>query len=172
VFATYFYIFILVFQLYFAESNFDYNKDVEIVNTFILNQNNNQAFGLVRNMEKRGLFTNNDLVRIDRYLSLKMGANPLDSIYSPRTTGDYAIKSLAFFQKHNYSNAVDISMESVQLNSGSDSLIKLYEILVARTPRFKRELTLNKQVTFTKNIRLNEAMNLLDLMKRKEKTLF
>jgi hypothetical protein len=172
VFATYFYIFVLIFQLYFAESNFEYNKDVQLVNSLILKQKSNQAFGLVRSMELKGVFTNNDLVRMDRYLSLKLGLNPLDTSYLPRNTGDYAIKSLALFQKHNYSNAVNLSQRSLQVNLGSDSLIKIYEILLAKTPKFKRELAQSKQSSLTKNIRLNEAMNILDLMKRKEKTLF
>lgn len=169
-FATYFYIFILLFQLYFAESNFEYNKDVQVVNELLLKQESSQAFRLVRKMEKKGIFTNNDLVRIDRYLSLKMGLNPLDSSYTPRNSGEYAFKSLVYFQKHHYTKAVQLSQHSLQISS--DSLVKLYEILVARTPKLKREWTQNNQVRLTNNIRLNEAMNLLDLMKRKEKTLF
>ena len=171
-FTSYFYIFILILQLFFAESNFDYNKDVQLVNSLILNQKNKLAFRLVRTMEKKGIFTNNDLVRIDRYLSLKIGTSTLDTSYVPKLAGDYSIKSLAYFQNQQYSKAVEISKLGVQDNFGSDSLIKLYEIIEAKAPKFKHDITQNRQASLSKNIRLNEAMNLLNLMKRKEKTLF
>ena len=54
----------------------------------------------------------------------------------------------------------------------SDTMIKMYEIVTVHVPVDKKEPSIINQARASSNLRLNEAINLLDLMKRKEKTLF
>ena len=70
-------------QLFYAESNFDYNKDVQLVNSLIQKQKSKVAFRLVRTMEKKGIFTNNDLVRIKKFSPHIWCEIPFENVIRP-----------------------------------------------------------------------------------------
>jgi len=108
-----------------------------------------------------------------RNLALKVRMRRADNYDNPRTLNDYVINSLSLFKNKDY-NASMAFCKSIIVNQpvASDSLIKLFEILSVHAPLKNQMNPLIKQQTAFKNMRLNEAMNLLDLMKRKEKTLF
>lgn len=155
-----------------AESNFEYNQQVVTVNNLIERQDYLRAYKLVAQLERKGVFTNNDLVRMHRILSLKVNERDNQLSYRPRLLGDYVIKSLTYYQNKDYFKSVEFTKESLQENFASDTLRKLYEIIVEKTPELPRQRQRYAQQVSMNKLHLNEAMNLLDLMKRKEKTLF
>jgi len=172
VFATYYYIVILFFQSILAESNFEYNNQIRIINQHIYQQEYKGALLLIKKLESKSIFTNNDLVRLNRILSIKVNQTNLQSDYNPRSLGDYVVKSLVFYQNRNFQKSIEFTKVSLQDNIASDSLIKIYEIISEKIPVQSKIKPYSMQVVTSNKLHLNEAMNLLDLMKRKEKTLF
>jgi len=107
-----------------------------------------------------------------RYLAIKVDRKLYDLTYKPKTVGDYVLKTLTLYQNKDYQDALSYSQSSIQKVSISDSLIRIYELVALKSPLFIRNHTYRNQNQSPRNIRINEALNLLDLMKRKEKTLF
>lgn len=171
-FTTYFYILILLIQSFITESNFDYNKKIQLVNAHVLIRENKEALRLIKLLKRKSIFTNNDLARIDRRLSLKVNQAVFESDFHPRLMSDYIIKSLGFYQKNEFASSLEFTKSSLETSVVSDTLIKLYEILAENAPAHFPSKQKKLESITSKNIQLNEAMNLLDLMKRKEKTLF
>lgn len=171
-FTTYFYILVLIFQSLFADSNFGYNNEVKLVNDFVNHHEYASAYRLTRSMERKSIFTNNDIARMQRSLTIKVNPKLFKANYSPRSISDYVLKSLVLFQNHAFSEALSFSRNSLQQVSTSDSLIKIYELVATKSPEIIFERNKVNPNQSIKKIRFNEAMNLLDLMKRKEKTLF
>ncbi len=172
-FSSLFYILILIFQSFYAESNYSYNQQIQQINDLVSHRDFRNAYQLITKLEEKSVFTNNDLTRMRRNLALKVRMRRADNYDNPRTLNDYVINSLSLFKNKDY-NASMAFCKSIIVNQpvASDSLIKLFEILSVHAPLKNQMNPLLKQQTSFKNMRLNEAMNLLDLMKRKEKTLF
>ncbi len=171
-FTTYYYIFILLLQSFYAESNYEYNAQIQGVNRYLEQRDYSKALQVVIAMERRSIFTNNDLSRVKRYLAIKVDRKKFDLNHSPKTLGDYVLKTLNLYQNKDFEDALDYSKYSIKQFSVSDSLIRIYELVAFRSPTIIRDKKQSNQNPSPLNIRFNEAMNLLDLMKRKEKTLF
>jgi hypothetical protein len=173
VFSSLFYILILIFQSFYAESNFSYNQQIRQINDLVSHRDFRNAYQQITKLEEKSVFTNNDLTRMRRNLALKVRVRSADNYDNPRTLNDFVINSLSIYKNKNY-NASMAFCKSIIVDQPvvSDSLIKLFEILAFHAPLKNKTKPQIKQQTSFKNMRLNEAMNLLDLMKRKEKTLF
>ncbi len=172
-FSTYFYIIILVFQSLYAESNYSYNQKINAINSLTATNKYKAAYTNITKLEQRSIFTNNDLARMKRNLGLKIGSESNDLTKGPRTLNEYIIKSLALYHQKNFTNSLAFCKEIIVTEPiVADSMIKIFEILAYQVPKEKNISFLKSQISSNNNIRLNEAMNLLDLMKRKEKTLF
>lgn len=163
---------ILLLQSFITESNFEYNKKIQLVNAHVLIGENKEALKMIRSLERKSIFTNNDLARIERKLSLKVNQDVIESDFHPRLMGDYIMKSLGYYQKKEFASSLEFTKSSLETSLDSDTLIKLYEILAEHAPAQLPNKQNKLEAITSKNIHLNEAMNLLDLMKRKEKTLF
>ena len=171
-FNTLFYIVILGFQSIFAESNFEYNQQIRSVNQLIIQNEYSAALQKIRIIERRSIFTNNDVSRMHRSLALKLKDVFLDKYFKPKLIDDFAVKSFILYKKKDFVNALLFSRLSLQSNAASDSLTKVYELIAEKSPRNTNMFQSAQQKRSVKNLRMNEAMNLLDLMKLKEKTLF
>ncbi|MEK6547688.1 MAG: hypothetical protein AABZ56_05185 [Bacteroidota bacterium] len=172
-FSSLFYIIILFIQTVYAESNFRYNQQIGRINSLVSHGNYIEAYQNIRSLEQKSIFTINDLTRMRRNLALKVHANNLDVDYKPRTLNEYVVRSLSHYQNKEFSHSLSFCRSIiVEKPIVSDSMIKLFEIIAEQVPDEKRVNPLNNQLNSVKNLRLNEALNLLDLMKRKEKTLF
>ena len=172
-FSTYFYIIILFFQSLYAEGNFRYNQNIGTINTYVSESNYRAAYVSLRKLEKRSIFTNNDLARMKRSVSLKIQAESIDLNHRPKALNEYIIQSLSLYQRKYFAKSLAFCKQIIV--SGpfvSDSMIKVFEILAYQVPKESNKSSQMNQIGSTNNIRLNEAMNLLDLMKRKEKNLF
>jgi hypothetical protein len=173
VFSTWFYIVVLFFQSLIAESNSVYNQQIQSINQLIYQKKYPDAYRATEQLEIQSIFTNNDLMRLKRNLMLHVNVKNKDTIYKPRTFGDYVIKSLDYYQNKQYDFALDlIRLSMTEENANMDSLICYYEIIAFNKPQNSTiRKTINRQASL-KQLRINEALNILDLMKRKEKTFF
>lgn len=171
-FTTFYYIFILLLQSFYAESNYEYNAQIQRVNRHVDQREYSKALQVVVAMERKSIFTNNDLSRVKRYLAIKVDRKKFDLSYSPKTIGDHVLKTLTLYQNRDFEGALVYSKNSINHVAVSDSLIRIYELIAFKSPKIFHEKKLSYQNQTPVNIRFNEAMNLLNLMKRKEKTLF
>lgn len=172
-FSSLFYILILIFQSFNAESNYSYNQQIRQINDLVTHRDFRNAYQQINKLEKKSVFTNNDLSRMRRNLALKVRMRSADNYENPRTLNDYVIKSLSLYKNKDYYSSMTFCKSIiVDQPVASDSIIKLFEILSVHAPLKNKSNPNIKVQTSIKNMRLIEAMNLLDLMKRKEKTLF
>ncbi len=162
---------VLLLQSYFSESNFEYNKQIQVVNHHLKEGDYRNALTETNAIAHKSIFTNNDVSRLQRSLTIKVNSKLFDFNYTPRTLGDYVIQSVAYLHRKNYSQALAFSQTSLQEKPFSDTLIKIYELVAVKSPVNWQTSKQIKQTHSINKIRLNEALNLLDLMKRKEKTL-
>jgi hypothetical protein len=172
VFTTYFYIVVLFFQTFLAESNFQYNTKIRLVNQHIASKNYKEALQLIKYLQVNSIFTNNDVVRIDRIISIKENKSSLQADFTARNLEDRVLKSLLLYQNHDFENSIEFTKLSLQKTNSTDSIIKIYEIIKEKIPEQKQLKSQKVNVTTSNKMYLKDAMNLLELMKRKEKTLF
>ena len=171
-FTTYFYIVVLFFQTFLAESNFQYNTKIRLVNQHIASKNYKEALQLIKYLQVNSIFTNNDVVRIDRILSIKENKSSLQADFTARNLEDRVVKSLLLYQNRDFENSIEFTKLSLQETNSTDSIIKIYEIIKEKIPEQKQLKSQKVNVTTSSKMYLKDAMNLLELMKRKEKTLF
>lgn len=171
-FTTYFYIVVLFFQTFLAESNFQYNTKIRLVNQHIASKNYKEALQLIKYLQVNSIFTNNDVVRIDRIISIKENKSSLQADFTARNLEDRVLKSLLLYQNHDFENSIEFTKLSLQKTNSTDSIIKIYEIIKEKIPEQKQLKSQKVNVTTSNKMYLKDAMNLLELMKRKEKTLF
>lgn len=171
-FTTYFYIVVLFFQTFLAESNFQYNTKIRLVNQHIASKNYKEALQLIKYLQVNSIFTNNDVVRIDRILSIKENKSSLQADFSARNLEDRVVKSLLLYQNRDFENSIEFTKLSLQETNSTDSIIKIYEIIKEKIPEQNQLKSQKVNVTTSNKMYLKDAMNLLELMKRKEKTLF
>ncbi len=172
-FSTYFYILILGLQSIYAESNFRYNQEVKLINKLMDAHEYAAAYEGIYKLEIKGIFNNNDLARVKRNLALKIHRNSPEYKIRSRTLNEFVIQSLSFYQHKQFLKSLSFTTQViVDEPIVSDSMIKVFEIIASQAPSKKINTTKFNQLSVRKNIRINEAMNLLDLMKRREKTLF
>jgi hypothetical protein len=172
VFTTYFYIVVLFFQTFLAESNFQYNTKIRLVNQHIASKNYKEALQLIKYLQVNSIFTNNDVVRIDRILSIKENKSSLQADFTARNLEDRVVKSLLLYQNRDFENSIEFTKLSLQETNSTDSIIKIYEIIKEKIPEQNQLKSQKVNVTTSNKMYLKDAMNLLELMKRKEKTLF
>ncbi|WP_395768741.1 hypothetical protein [Aquirufa sp.] len=171
-FTTYFYIVVLFFQTFLAESNFQYNTKIRLVNQHIASKNYKEALQLIKYLQVNSIFTNNDVVRIDRILSIKENKSSLQADFTARNLEDRVVKSLLLYQNRDFENSIEFTKLSLQETNSTDSIIKIYEIIKEKIPEQNQLKSQKVNVTTSNKMYLKDAMNLLELMKRKEKTLF
>lgn len=171
-FTTYFYIVVLFFQTFLAESNFQYNTKIRLVNQHIASKNYKEALQLIKYLQVNSIFTNNDVVRIDRILSIKENKSSLQADFTARNLEDRVVKSLLLYQNRDFENSIEFTKLSLQESNSTDSIIKIYEIIKEKIPEQNQLKSQKVNVTTSNKMYLKDAMNLLELMKRKEKTLF
>lgn len=172
-FSTFFYTIILFIQSFYAESNYRYNQQIELVNKLVSEKKFKVAYKQIKSIESRSIFTNNDLNRMKRNLALKVGVKNEELASRSKVLNEHVINMLSYFKKKEFKRSLSFCMDIIVHDPIlSDTMIKMYEIVTVHIPVDKKESSIINQARASSNLRLNEAINLLDLMKRKEKTLF
>ena len=172
-FSTFFYTIILFIQSFYAESNYRYNQQIELVNKLVSENKFKVAYKQIKSIESRSIFTNNDLNRMKRNLALKVGVKNEELASRSKVLNEHVINMLSYFKKKEFKRSLSFCMDIIVHDPIlSDTMIKMYEIVTVHVPVDKKEPSIINQARASSNLRLNEAINLLDLMKRKEKTLF
>lgn len=176
-FSTLFYFFLLFYEGLLSMSTSEYNAEIFQLNQHILNQDYPQALVKAKSIWHSRLFNNPEIEEIIAVLELKQSemnkprgerisissesidSDILKSHYSARN--GYSMKGLA-----------DLHQSIIQ-NGQVDTLVKAYELYAFYFPqnRMKKKASSAQIMNQTQKINTQEALSLLDLMKKKQKNL-
>jgi hypothetical protein len=167
-FSTYFYIFILVYQLFFSDNSGSYNQKIKEANALILKKDYVKAYSIITVLNKTSLFENSNLSNCNISLSIKLDRDLKQILKFSKLTSFQKAIVLSRLEK-NKSTLLFLKNE-IKLNS-NDSLIRLYEIFSAQKKGDFITSSLKKQNVLPNKNNDSDALILLDLMKKKEKYL-
>lgn len=167
-FSTYFYIFILVYQLFFSDNSGFYNQKIKEANALIFKKDYVKAYSIITDLNKTSLFENSNLSNCNILLSIKLDRELKHILKFSKLTSFQKAIILSRLEKNN-STLLFLKNEII-LNS-NDSLIRLYEIFSANKKGKFITSSLKKQNLLSNKNNDSDALILLDLMKKKEKYL-
>jgi hypothetical protein len=176
-FSTLFYLFLLFYEGLFSKSTSEYNVEIIELNKHISTKQYNSALGKARSIMRSRLFNNTEIESIVAILELKtkeMNSSPNGQVYiTGQSIGNDILKShyLAKFGKSTKGLA-DLH-QSIVLNGNVDTLIKAYELYAFYFPqnKVKKQSNSTQMISKAQKINTQEALSLLDLMKKKQKNL-
>lgn len=167
-FSTYFYIFILVYQLFISDNSGLYNNNIGKVNQLITNQEYKKAYLLISKLHQSAIFENSNLTNCKILLGIKLNLQ-LEEILTETELENYQ-KAIIWSKLKQNNRSLNILRREIILNS-NDSIIKLYEIYSAK---IKNKYATKGSISPIQNSKIDEtadAMAILNLMKKKEKYL-
>lgn len=168
-FSTYFYILLLVYQLFISDNAGYYNQNVARINSMIEQNDYKNAFIEINKMDNYIIFNNHQLNKLKVLLSIKLNLGMKD-LLNDRGLDNYQFPIVLSKMGKKKEALLLLKKNIIQLSN--DSLIKLYEIYSINNSFITNKIQANKSSTnFNKAMDNAEALALLDLMKKKEKYL-
>lgn len=173
-FSTLFYVLILLYQNLFSVGNDLYNNKIAKINTYIKNEKYAKAFDALQEIERSDLFTRRDIQEIKTLLSIKLH-RPLKFESEQEDLNHTLVNSFVFAQSNDKILALKELKAGINIFQDSDTLIKVFEIY-SNQPINKGNasiLKVNQNINNQRNVQINtnEAVILLNLMRKKEKIL-
>lgn len=173
-FSTLFYVLILLYQNLFLVGNDLYNNKIELINTYIQKEKYVKAFEALQEIERSDLFIRSDIQEIKTLLSIKLH-KPLKFESEHEDINHILVNSFVLAQSNDKILALKELKAGINTFQDSDTLIKVFEIY-SKQPFSQGNtslLKLNQQLINQRNIQIktNEAVILLNLMRNKEKIL-
>jgi hypothetical protein len=174
-FSTLFYFFLLFYEGLFSMSTTEYNAKISQLNQYIANQEYPQALVRAKSIWHSRLFNNPEIEEIIAILELKqreMDKSKVDriAISSQSIDSDILKSHYSARNGHSTKGLSDLHQSIIQ-NGQVDTLIKAYELYAFYFPQNKlRKKASSAQImNQTQKINTQEALSLLDLMKKKQK---
>lgn len=176
-FSTLFYLFLLFYEGLFSKSTSDYNAEIIQLNSLIEKRQYTKALVSAQSILHSRLFNNPEIEVIVATLQLrdkeftKQKSNRVS--VSGNSISDDILKS-HYLAKYGESQSglADLHQSIIQ-NGQLDTLIKAYELFAFYYPKnsVKMESNSAQMMSQTQKINTQEALSLLDLMKKKQKNL-
>ncbi|MEY4383983.1 MAG: hypothetical protein RI995_1525 [Bacteroidota bacterium] len=162
-FITFFHTFLLILQLLISDSSKLYNEKLIRLNFALNSTNYNTANQLIKDLKSQSFFYNNEIENLNFTMDLKQKSTIKDFQLKNKI-----LKSIYLFEKGQKKESIEILKSEISLNQ-NDSIIKWFEIIYDKVKidnkQSQKELSTNKINAFN----TNEAIDLLNLMKNKEK---
>jgi len=174
-FSTLIYSLFLFYQLIFLGGSVQYNTSVQEINQLIERGFYKESYLKIKKIRNETIFDNPQMSKLAYVLSLKLPANSIHFDVS-RENLSYAEKGILSARENQVRQTNQYMKAGILLNSTDDSLVKLFEIyahLNRSTIRKNISLHPSNSVSKQLNSKLahNDAILVLDLMKKKEKLL-
>jgi len=174
-FSTLIYSLFLFYQLIFLGGSVQYNTSVQEINQLIERGFYKESYLKIKKIRNETIFDNPQMSKLAYVLSLKLPANSIHFDVS-REKLSYAEKGILSARENHVRQTNQYMKAGILLNSTDDSLVKLFEIyahLNRSTIRKNISLHPSNSVSKQLNSKLahNDAILVLDLMKKKEKLL-
>ena len=174
-FSTLFYLLLLFYEGIFAKSTTDYNAEIMFLNKHIEAKEYKMAFDKAQYLMSSRIFNNSEIEKIAAKLKLKIKS---DSNFSLKhlelisnTIEDDILISHYFAKNGNSSKGLSDLHKSIILNGNVDTLIRSYELYAFYFPqnKLKKQAKSTQMISQTQKINTQEALSLLNLMKKKQK---
>lgn len=164
-FNSIFYSFLLIVQLFISDDSKTYNSKIDLIKKSIKTENYTKANLIAKDLISQSFFYNYELENLVFLLNLKSSKEDNKSLKVNRKI----FKTIQLFENGKKKEALNFLKEELARNP-SDSIIKWYEILNFSN----QQVTIRKKTTVNqsnnkKGFDEKEALELLDLMKNKEK---
>lgn len=176
-FSTLFYLFLLFFEGLISKSTSDYNVEVAQFNVLIEQRQYTKALVSAQSILRSRLFNNPEIEAIVATLELRDKEFTKQKNYRLSISGnsiDNDILKSHYLAKHDESPAglADLHKSIIQ-NGQVDTLIKAYELYAYYFPQntLKKQSNSAQMMRQEQRINTQEALSLLDLMKKKQKNL-
>lgn len=164
-FNTIFYSFLLIIQLFISDDSNTYNLKIERIGNAIKSNNFQKAITLTNDLNSQSLFYNYELENLLFLLSLKSG----QKVKRMPKVNRKLFKTIQFFENGKQQQALDLLKLDISKNP-VDSVIKWYEILDFSNRKYVIKSRRPQTNPYSiKSFNEKEALELLDLMKNKEK---
>ncbi len=162
-FIAIFHSFLLFLQLLISDSSKNYNKKLNEIEISLVRNDFRLAKKLLRELNSKTLFNNNHIYDQMNLIDLKSQLSNFQ--YKPRE--NKILFALMLFESENKFHSLDYLKHEIFI-SQSDSLVKWFEIIANQEQDFSKlkNRNLNKE---RNKVNKNEALDLLNLMKNKEK---
>lgn len=173
-FPTLFYLFILIYEGLFTTSSVEYNRTVTEINQQIESKQYKQALVNAKQIKRASLFVNPEIERLIAILELKFRekskAKEKIAITSKSVETDILLSHFAANDGNVKKGVLDLE-NSIIKNGYVDTLVKSYELYTFYFPqnKLKKEAKSSSMISQTQKINTQEALSLLDLMKKKQK---
>jgi hypothetical protein len=157
-------------------SNDTYNRQVLIVNAELSSVNLESVSKSILQMQKNTIFNDFEIQNRIKLISIKSGYS---SFYrknvnytQSRSTNDVILNSLLIDRNYSSVFAQSILKKAIIDNSSSDSLISIYEILKSNSSNITFKPNRFLKASPSQQWDKEEALQLLDIMKKNEKLIF
>ena len=173
-FPTLFYIFILFYEGLFNTSSKQYNVAIAEINQQVQAKNYKQALIGAKSIKKATLFVNPEIERLIAVLELKSRKNGIEkqalALNSQSMDIDILLSHFAANAGSQQKGLVDLQ-NSIKKNGNVDTLVKTYELYAFNfhQNKLKKQAKSTQMISQTQKINTQEALSLLDLMKKKQK---
>ncbi len=174
-FSSFLYIVILAYQSFYSVSGDLYNLSVKNVNNAVVSKQFEQAKLHLNKLKKNVIFTNNEVESINQLIIIKSNSSQINSnsIYD---FGDMEIDQILtrsiLLDKTNKNEEANVLLTASIIDyPSSDTLVKFFELI--KSQNNNPQVQLSKRSTYSKlnQWNENEALQLLELMKKNEKHL-
>jgi hypothetical protein len=174
-FSTLFYLFLLFYEGLFSKSNSDYNAEIVNLNKQIAVKDYNKAIISAQSILRSSFFNNSEVETILATLELKVVRNKKNhSFLLTNNSIEATVLKSHYLAKYGDSRKglADLHYSIIQ-NGNVDTLIKAFELYAFNFPQYKlkKQVRSSQMISQTQKINTQEALSLLDLMKKKQKNL-
>jgi len=176
-FSTVFYLLILFYEGIFLKSSTDYNSEIIQVNKSITEHQYKKALANALELKKSRIFNNSETESLIAVLELKnreLIKSEKDQMPLTNNSIDNAILKSHCLAKYgqSYKGLKDLK-ETIIQKGNLDTLIRAYELYAFYFPqnKLKKQAKSAQMISQTQKINTQEALSLLNLMKKKQKNL-
>jgi len=173
-FTTFFYLFILFYEGFFGKPSTEFNAQVTQLNQQIKSHHYQEALKNAQELNSSSLFSNPELERLIIILELKTKKKTKKS--QPKLVNTNAIDTdilLSYYAARSGDTRKGLSelKRSIIQNGNLDTLVRSYELYAFNFPqnKLKKQARSAEMIRQTQKINTQEALSLLDLMKKKQK---
>jgi hypothetical protein len=174
-FSTLFYLLLVLYEGIFAKSTTDYNAEIVNLNNRIEAKDYKKAYDKAKVILDSRIFNNSEIEKIVAILELKIMPDSTLSIKHPEfissTIEDDILISHYFAINGNSPKGLSDLHQSIVQNGNVDTLIRSYELYAFYFPqnKLKKQAKSTQMMSQTQKINTQEALSLLNLMKKKQK---
>jgi len=175
-FSTLFYIFMLFYDGLYSRSSQEYNGQITQLNTLVANKKYKEALVSAKVIQHSSIFVNIEIEKLIAVLELKTHLKDEKSfqlaINDNSIANDILYSHIEAQNGDSKKGLADLH-NSIIKNGNIDTLVRAYELYAINFPqnKLKKQSYSSQVISQSQKINTQEALSLLDLMRKKQKNL-